>query len=305
MSLGQNQNLSKRQYSHLKRIPRPNRKRSEWLTTPLRRSLMLNPGLSSRPCQSLCPCQSFTLRYSQRRVSSTMPSTPEPTPPVEQVRPESQLSSSNQTVTPQDRSPNPNPAVPNNTYAGFFAKDARRRKTPLLHVKPLPNNQPLPKPEWEYDSYADFYANDPRLMKHVDDRPLPALVKKEAARTADRSSRPPSSSKPPKPKLTIPAKAPVDPPRVAEAKHRQRSDSRHRRRHKAPSSFDDLAVSSNLSDSSGRLTTPAASVARSRSRSRSREHRRSSHRKSGHKSRRHSPGLSSPTPSHGSRPRHD
>ena len=93
-------------------------------------------------------------------------------------------------------------------------------------------------------------------MTHVDDRPLLALVKKEAARTADLSSRSQSSSKPPKPKLTIPAKAPADPPRVAEAKHRQRSDSRHRRRHKAPSSFDfdDLAVSSNLSGSSGRLT---------------------------------------------------
>ncbi|KAH9967007.1 hypothetical protein BJV74DRAFT_284696 [Russula compacta] len=75
VSLGQSQNLSERQHSRLKRIPKPKpkRKKSERLTTPLRRSLMLNLVPSSRPCQSLCPCQSFTRRYSQRRVSSTMP----------------------------------------------------------------------------------------------------------------------------------------------------------------------------------------------------------------------------------------
>ncbi|KAF8497842.1 hypothetical protein F5888DRAFT_1695905 [Russula emetica] len=228
---------------------------------------------------------------------------PEPSAPVEQeqVRAESQVSSDNHTITPQDRSPNP--AVQHDTYADFYAKDSRRRRTPLLHVKPLPNNQPLPKPEREYDSYADFYANDSRLMKHVDDRPLPALVKKEAAKTADRSSRPQSSSKPPK--LTIPSKAPADPPRVSEPKpkHRRRSDSRHRHRHKSQSSFEDFAVSSKISGSSGRLTTPAASDVRSRSRSRENRHR--SHRKSAHKSRRPSPGLTSPTPSHGSRRRRD
>ena len=230
---------------------------------------------------------------------------PEPSAPVEQeqVRAESQVSSDNHTITPQGRSPNP--AVQHDTYADFYSKDPRRRRTPLLHVKPLPNNQPLPKPEREYDSYADFYENDPRRMKHVDDRPLPALVKKEAAKTADRSSRPQSSSKPQK--LTIPSKAPVDPPRVSDSKHRRRSDSRHRKRHKSPSSFEDFAVSSKISGSSGRLTTPAASDARSRSRSRSRtrEHRHRSHHKSAHKSRRPSPGLTSPTPSHGSRRRRD
>lgn len=228
---------------------------------------------------------------------------PEPTAPVEQeqVRAESQVSSDNHTITPQGHSSNS--AVQHDTYADFYAKDPRRRRTPLLHVKPLPNNQPLPKPEREYDSYADFYANDSRLMKHVDDRPLPALVKKEAAKTADRSSRPQSSSKPPK--LTIPSKAPADPPRVSESKHRRRSDSRHRNRHKSPSSFENFAISSQISGSSGRLTTPAASDARSRSRSRSRsrENRHRSHRKSAHRSRRPSPGLTSPTPSHGSRRR--
>ncbi|KAI0286466.1 hypothetical protein BC826DRAFT_82290 [Russula brevipes] len=248
-----------------------------------------------------------------------MPSTPIQIPEPEQVRPESKLSSSNHTITPQAYSPNP--AVQHDTYADFYARDPRRRKTPLLHVKPLPNNHPLPKPEREYDSYADFYANDPRRMRHVDDRPLPALVKKEkeaakkeaakkdsakkeATRSGDRSSRPQSSSKPPK--LSIPSKAAADPPRVAAGKqHRKRSESRHRHRRKAPSSFEDFAISSNLSGSSARLTTPGASVARSRSRSRSRENRRSSHRKSGHKSRKVSPGLTSPTPSHASRRHRD
>jgi hypothetical protein len=230
---------------------------------------------------------------------------PEPSAPVEQeqVRAESQVSSDNHTITPQGHSSNS--AVQHDTYADFYAKDPRRRRTPLLHVKPLPNNQPLPKPEREYDSYADFYENDSRRMKHVDDRPLPALVKKEAAKTADRSSRPQSSSKPPK--LTIPSKAPADPPRVSESKHRRRSGSRHRNRHKAPSSFEDFVISSKISGSSGRLTTPAASDARSRSRSRSRsrENRHRSHRKSAHRSRRPSPGLTSPTPSHGSRRHRD
>ncbi|KAI9507082.1 hypothetical protein F5148DRAFT_162085 [Russula earlei] len=185
------------------------------------------------------------------------------------------------------------------TYADFYSKDPRRRKTPLLHVKPLPNNQPLPKLEREYHSYADFYANDPRLMRHVDDRPLPTLVKKEAAKreaakAAERSSRHQSTSKPSKPKLTIPSKAPADPPRLAETKHRPRSRSRHRHRHhhrsKSRSSFEDFAISSNLSGS-GRLTTPGASVGPSRSRSRSREKRHGHHRKSGQKSRRHSPAT--------------
>lgn len=248
------------------------------------------------------------IKYAIESIHPDPPS--EPSAPVvpEPIRPESQMSSSNQTITPQGQSPNP-AAVQHDTYADFYSKDPRRRKTPLLLVKPLPNNQPLPKPEREYDSYADFYANDSRLMKHVDDRPLPTLVKKEAARNADRnadrSSRP-QSSKPPK--LTIPSKAPADPPRVAESKHRRRSHSRHRHRHRAPSSFDDFAVSSKISGSSGRLTTPAPSVgrSRSRSRSRSREHRHSSkHRKSAHKSRRPSPGLTSPTPSHASRRHRD
>ncbi len=241
-------------------------------------------------------------------IDSILPAPPpEPSAPVEQeqVRPESQMSSSNHTITPQGNSPNP--AAQHDTYADFYARDPRRRRTPLLRVKPLPNNQPLPKPEREYNSYADFYANDSRLMKHVDDRPLPALVKKEAAKTADRSSRPQPSSKPPK--LTIPSKAPADPPRVAETKHRRRSNSRHRHRHKAPSSFEDFAISSKISGSSGRLTTPAASDARSpsrsRSRSRTRESRHRSHRKPAHRSRRASPGLTSPTPSHGSRRRRD
>ena len=237
-------------------------------------------------------------------IESMHPDLPEPSAPVEQepIRPESQISSSNQTITPQGQSPNP-ATVQHDTYADFYSKDPRRRRTPLLHVKPLPNNQPLPKPEREYDSYADFYANDSRLMKHVDNRPLPTLVKKEAARNADRSSRP-QSSKPPK--LTIPSKAPADPPRLAESKQRRRSNSRHRHRPKAPSSFEDFAVSSKISASSGGLTTPAASDGRSRSRSRSREHRHSSkHRKSAHKSRRASPGLTSPTPSHASRRQRD
>ena len=239
-------------------------------------------------------------------INSIHPEPPtEPSAPVEQeqVRAESQVSSDNHTITPQGHSSNP--PVQHDTYADFYAKDPRRRRTPLLHVKPLPNNQPLPKPEREYDSYADFYENDSRLRKHVDDRPLPALVKKEAAKTADRSSRPQSSSKPPK--LTIPSKAPADPPRVSESKHRRRSHSRHRNRHKAPASLEDLAISSQISVSSGRLTTPAASDARSRSRSRSRsrENRHRSHRKSAHRSRRPSPGLTSPTPSHGSRRHRD
>ncbi|KAH9975129.1 hypothetical protein BGW80DRAFT_131911 [Lactifluus volemus] len=145
-------------------------------------------------------------------------------PPVEQVRPDSQMSSSNHTVKAQDHTPDP--AVQYNTYADFYAKDPRRRKTPLLHVKPLPNNQPLPKPEREYDSYADFYANDPRRTTHVDDRPLPALMKKkkEAGKSADRSSLPQSSSKPSK--ILIPSKAPADPPRLTESKRHRRPDSR-------------------------------------------------------------------------------
>jgi arginine/serine-rich splicing factor 2 len=146
-------------------------------------------------------------------------------------------------------------------------------------------------------------------MNHVDDRPLPALVKKEAAKTAGRSSRPQSSSK--APKLMISSKAPADPPRVSERKHRRRSVSRLRNRHKAPSSFEDFTISSKISGSSGRLTTPAAfdtrsrSQSRSRFRSRSRENRHRSHRKSAHRSRRPSPGLTSPTPSHGSRRHRD
>ncbi|KAH9995293.1 hypothetical protein BJV77DRAFT_1066374 [Russula vinacea] len=159
------------------------------------------------------------LNYAIEAIHPVPP--PEPSAPVEQqpIRPESQLSSSNQTITPHGHSPNP--AVQHDTYADFYSKDPRRRRTPLLHVKPLPNNQPLPKPEREYDSYADFYAND---------------------------------------------SPPADPPRLAESKHRRRSDSRHRRRHKSPvSSFEDFAVSSQLSGASGRLTTPAASVGRSRS----------------------------------------
>ena len=227
---------------------------------------------------------------------------PDSSSPVEQVRPDSQLSSSHHTVKPPD-----DPAVQHNTYADFYAKDPRRRKTPLLHVKPLPNNQPLPKAEREYDSYADFYANDPRRMRHVDDRPLPALVKKEvkkeaakkeAGASADRSSHPQSSSKPSK--LVIPSKAVADPPRVTGSKHRHRSDSRPHPRREASPTLENVAVSSNLSGSSGRLTTPAASLAPSRSRSPSRDKRHSSHRKSGHKSRRHSPGLTSPTPSQAS-----
>ncbi|KAH9058165.1 hypothetical protein EDB87DRAFT_956070 [Lactarius vividus] len=160
-------------------------------------------------------------------------------------------------------------------------------------------------------------------MTHVDDRPLPTLAKKDATKTADRSSKLQSSSKPPKlstpskaqpqsssskpPKLSIPSKAAPDPPRVTESKHRRRSDSRHRRRRDASPSLDDFAVSSNLSASSGGLTTPAASVVRSRSPSprRNREHRHSSHRKSEHKPRRPSSGLTSPTPSHASGRRRD
>ena len=152
------------------------------------------------------------LNYAINSIHPEPPSEPPAPKEQEQARPESQMSSSNHTITPQGQSPNP--AVQHDTYADFYAKDPRRRRTPLLRVKPLPNNQPLPKPEREYDSYADFYANDSRLTRHVDNRPLPALVKKEAAKTVDRSSRPQSSSKPPKPKLTIPSKAPADPPRV-------------------------------------------------------------------------------------------
>lgn len=237
---------------------------------------------------------------------------PELSPPVQQIRPESQQSNSNNTITPQDYPLNT--TVQHDSYADFYAKDPRRRRTPLLRVKPLPNNQPLPKAEREYDSYADFYANDPRRMTHVDDRPLPTLAKKDAIKSADRSPKPqPSSSKPPK--LSIPSKAPPDPPRVTESKskHRRRSHSRQRRHRDASPTLDDFAVSSNLSASSGGLTTPGASVVQSRAPSppRDRENRQSSHRKSGHKPRRPSSGLTSPTPSQasgrrrGSRSRHD
>jgi hypothetical protein len=247
---------------------------------------------------------------------------PDPPPePAELIRPESQQSNSNNTITPADTK------VQHDSYADFYTKDPRRRRTPLLRVKPLPNNQPLPKPERAYDTYADFYANDPRRIK--DDRPLPTLVKKDATKSADRSSKLQSSSKLPKlaipskappqssskpPKLSIPSKAPPDPPRVTESKHRRRSHSRQRRRRDASPSLDDFAISSNLSASSGGLTTPGASVVRSRSPSpppRDREHRHhSSHRKSGHKPTRPSSGLTSPTPSHSgrrreSRSRHD
>ena len=244
---------------------------------------------------------------------------PDPLPePAEQIRPVSQHSNSNNTITPQDYQ-DPDTTVQHDSYADFYAKDPRRRRTPLLRVKPLPNNQPLPKPERVYDSYADFYANDPRRMRHVDDRPLPTLAKKEAkkdaTKAADRSSKPPklstpskaplqsSSSKPPK--LSIPSKAPVDPPRVTESKHRRRSHSRQRRRRDPSPSLDDFAISSSLSASSGGLTTPGASIARSRSPSppRDRERRRSSHRKSGHKPHRPSSGLTSPTPSQSGRRR--
>ncbi|KAH9162830.1 hypothetical protein EDB89DRAFT_2079351 [Lactarius sanguifluus] len=253
--------------------------------------------------------------------SNIHPDPPPEHPPAGLIRPESQQSDSNNTVTPQDGPPDT--TVQHDSYADFYAKDPRRRRTPLLRVKPLPNNQPLPKLEREYDSYADFYANDPRRMTHVDDRPLPTLAKKVATKTADRSSKPQSSSKPPKlstpskappqpssskpPKLSIPSKAAPDPPRVTESKHRRRSDSRHRRRRDASPSLDDFAVSSNLSASSGGLTTPAPSVVRSRSPSprRDREHRYSSLRKSGHKPRRPSSGLTSPTPSHASGRRRD
>jgi hypothetical protein len=248
---------------------------------------------------------------------------PDPLPePAELIRPESQHSNSNNTVTPLDYQPDT--TVQHNSYADFFAKDPRRRRTPLLRVKPLPSNDPLPKPEKEYDSYADFYANDPRRMKHVDDRPLPTLAKKDAkkdaTKSADRSSKLQSSSKPPKltipskvqpqsssskpPKLSIPSKAAPDPPRVTESKHRRRSHSRQRRRRDPSPSLDDFAISSSLS--SGGLTTPGASVVRSRSpsppRDREREHRHSSHRKSGHKHR-PSSGLTSPTPSQSGRRR--
>ena len=249
---------------------------------------------------------------------------PDPLPePAELIRPESQHSNSNNTITPQDF--HPDTTVQHDSYADFFAKDPRRRRTPLLRVKPLPNNDPLPKPEKEFDSYADFYANDPRRMTHVDDRPLPTLAKKDAkkdaTKSADRSAKPQSSSKPPKltipskaqpqsssskpPKLSIPSKAPPDPPRVSESKHRRRSHSRHRRRRDPSPSLDDFAISSSLS--SGGLTTPGASVVRSRTpsprRDRDREHRHSSHRKSGHKPHRPSSGLTSPTPSQSGRRR--
>ena len=264
------------------------------------------------------------LTYAYSNIHPDPP--PELSPPANLVRPESQQSNSNNTVTPQDYPVDA--TVQHDSYADFYAKDPRRRRTPLLRVKPLPNNQPLPKPEREYDSYADFYANDPRRMKHVDDRPLPTLVKKDATKHADRSSKPQSSSKPPKlaipskappqsssskpPKLSIPSKAPPDPPRLTESKHRRRSHSRHRRRRDASPSLDDFAISSNLSASSGGLTTPCASDVRSRSPSppRDREHRHSSRRKSGHKPHRPSSGLTSPTPSQSgrrrdSRSRHD
>jgi hypothetical protein len=239
---------------------------------------------------------------------------------LEQIRPESQHSNSNNTITPLDYQPDT--TVQHDSYADFFAKDPRRRRTPLLRVKPLPSNDPLPKPEKAYDSYADFYANDPRRMTHVDDRPLPTLAKKDAkkdaTKSADRSAKPQSSSKPPKlsipskaqpqsssskpPKLSIPSKAAPDPPRVTESKQRRRSHSRQRRRRDPSPSLDDFAISSSLS--SGGLTTPGASVVRSRSPSppRDREHRHSSHRKSGHKHR-PSSGLTSPTPSQSGRRR--
>ena len=262
---------------------------------------------------------------------------PDPLPETaEQVRPESQHSNSNNTVTPQDFVVDT--TVQHDTYADFFAKDPRRRRTPLLRVKPLPYQPLPPKPEEAYDTYADFYANDPRRIRDVDDRPLPALVKKAAKKdAADRSPKPQSSSKPSKipipsktpplpssskpskipiiskapplpssskpPKLSIPSKAPPDPPRVTESKHRRRSHSRHRRRRSASPSLDDFAISSSLS--SGGLTTPGASVSQSRSPtpSRDRERRRSSQRKSGHKPHRPSSGLTSPTPSQSGRRR--
>ncbi|KAH8985365.1 hypothetical protein EDB92DRAFT_1365134 [Lactarius akahatsu] len=231
--------------------------------------------------------------------SNIHPDPPPEHPPAGLIRPESQQSDSNNTVTPQDGPPDT--TVQHDSYADFYAKDPRRRRTPLLRVKPLPNNQPLPKLEREYDT----------------------LAKKDATKTADRSSKPQSSSKPPKlstpskappqpssskpPKLSIPSKAAPDPPRVTESKHRRRSDSRHRRRRDASPSLDDFAVSSNLSASSGGLTTPAPSVVRSRSPSprRDREHRHNSYRKSRHKPRKPSSGLTSPTPSHASGRRRD
>ena len=106
-------------------------------------------------------------------------------------------------------------------------------------------------------------------------------------------------------KARHPSKAPANPPRLAETKHQRLSSSRRRPRHMSPLSFEGSTVASNMSGDSGRLTTPAPSVARSRSRSRSREHHHSRHRKSGHGSRRHSPGLTSPTPSHASGRRQD
>ena len=275
------------------------------------------------------------LTYAYANIHPDPP--PEPShSAAELIRPESQHSNSNNTITPQDYPPDT--TVQHDSYADFYAKDPRRRRTPLLRVKPLPNNQPLPKPEREYNSYADFYANDPRRMGHVDDRPLPtlaksinyftSLAKNDATKSADRSSKPQSSSKPSKlaipskaplqsssskpPKLSIPSKAPPDPPRVSESKHRRRSHSRQRRRRDPSPSLDDFAISSNLSASSGGLTTPAPSVRRSPSPSppRDREHRHSRHRKSGHKPHRPSSGLTSPTPSQSgrrrdSRSRHD
>ncbi|KAF8258443.1 hypothetical protein EI94DRAFT_1754663 [Lactarius quietus] len=244
------------------------------------------------------------------------------------MRPESQHSNSNNTVTPLDFQPDT--TVQHDCFADFYVKDPRRRRTPLLRVKPLPNNsnnQPLPKPEREYNTYAEFFANDPSRMTNVDDRPLPTLAKKaakkDATKSADRSPKPSreqSSSRPPKlsiptkaqpqsssskpPKLSIPTKALADPPRVTESKHRRRSHSRHRHRRDPSPSLDDFAISSSLS--SGGLTTPAASDVRSRSPSppRDREHRHSSHRKSGHKPRRPSSGLTSPTPSQSGRRHH-
>ena len=59
-----------------------------------------------------------------------------------------------------------------------------------MHVNPLLNNQPLPKPKREYDSLRRLVckrssSHETRRRSH-----LPALIKKEAARTTDRSSRP-------------------------------------------------------------------------------------------------------------------
>src|SRR5258708_36945593 len=80
-------------------------------------------------------------------------------------------------------------------------------------------------------------------MKHVDDRPLSALVKKHVD-----WSRLASPSRPQPLRFTIPSKAPADPLRVA----------------------DDFAILPVISGSSGRLTP---SDAQSRSRSHENHHR--------------------------------